>query len=249
MKKTKESKGFRIFFAFYAAVVFFNILFAKIHYGHKLLEILEKTGYIEKTNEGPLSFLGRGTFLFGLPIFILIIFLPQVLRVMKVKDRGLQRCLYVAVVFWIFSILSWSATKLEVSYLAYFIIYGAVLGIIEGVCSTPIHSCWLNDNSLTDDGKREMLKFEDTKWWRGLKLFWVGIIAIVVTGVINWVTSPTPVDEALRKLPALKIQEAFILAFSSVPGIALVIWNIIQRANYIQKKLGDLYKQSGVSQK
>jgi hypothetical protein len=245
MGRRKESKGFRVFFALYATIVFHNILFAKVHYCHRLLQALEKTGYIERITEGPLSFLGWGMFLFGIPIFVLIVFLPQVLRLTRIRDGALQRFLYVAIVFWIFSFLSWFATKVEVSYLAYFLTYGAVLGIIEGVWRVPIHPSWLDDTSLSNEGKCEMLKFEDTKWWRGLKLFWVGIIAIVVTGVINWVTSPAPADEALRKLPALKIQEAFILAFSSIPGIALVIWNIIQRANYIQKKLGDLYKKSG----
>lgn len=242
MAERKESIGFRILFSFYATGVFCCLIFSKMHYAHKLLVLLEEAGYIDKPVDGPISFLGYGVFFFGLPIFILMIFLPKVLGLMRIKDGALERCLYVSVVFWGFSGLAWYGTKLEVSYLAYIISYGAALGIIEGIYRVPVHPEWLDDSHLAIEGKLEMLRFENDKWWRGLRLFWVVIIAIVVTGVINWVTSPSPEDEALKQLPAVKTQQAFILAFSSIPGIALVIWNVIRRTNYIQKKLGELNK-------
>jgi hypothetical protein len=228
----------------YAAGVFYALIFSKVHYTHKLLGLLAETGYIDRPTEGPLSFLGRGIFVFGLAIFVLVVFVPQILRAVRIKDGALVRCLWVSIVFWIFSALAWAGTKIEVSYLAYLIVYGAALGIIEGVYRVPIHPDWLDDPGVTSEGKLDMLKFEDNKWWRGLRLLWVIIIAIVVTGVINWVTSPSPGDETLRKLPAVKIQQAFILAFSSVPGIGLVVWNIIKRTNYIQEKLGELHKKA-----
>lgn len=213
------TKKTRFFFAFYITLVFYIIL---------LLHLSKD----EHINEWVYSL--------GIPIFILSLILPNIMRRWFPKsDKPLQRTLLLAFTFWFFSSLAWffglpSLASDQFSYLAYFTVYGGLFGIVEGVYQNPIHPQFLKDKKLTKEGKKVMLEFENEKWWRGLNLFWVVIIAIAVSGVINWVLTES----------APSLMYAFFLAFSSVPAIAMIVWNIIKRTNYIHSKIGELYKES-----
>ena len=243
--------GFRIFLATCVTLAFCLFFFAKTNYGDKIVETLEIAGYREHIAVGPLTSIGSAGYLLGLPIFLFVLFLPQVmsgvqraLRLVKlrVSDGNLERCLYVATVYWLFSCLGWLVGKLDFLYLAAFVAVGGFYGIVEGIWKASLRPNFLDSDDLTLNGKAEMIKFEDNKWWRGLNLFWIVIVGIAVTGAISFALSPTPLDKAISKVPGYNSAQTAFLALSVVPGIASFIWYFIRRTNYLHRQLGELYR-------
>lgn len=172
------------------------------------------------------------------------------------KNKALQRTLMFACTFWVLSLIAWAFGpglqkvfhKSELfANLAYLIVYGGFFAIVEGVYITPAVPHNLDDPDEIEnpkmgyDGAVKYLRYEYEKWWKGVNMFWGVIIAIVVSGVIDWTIRATA--------PPLNI--AFFLAFSSVPGIAMIVWYIIKKTNAIHESMGKIYeaKNEGTNEK
>lgn len=241
-------EGFRIYFSFYVTAVYYVLLVLKILNRDKILGILVQAGYGEEMRQGLLTSFGNRVYFLGIGVFLLVFFLPQIMRLVG-KDGALERCLYVAVIFWLFSLLAWLTTNLDLPYLGFYIVFGGLFGIVEGIRKVPVLPIYLSDEGLSIGAKCELLKFEDTKWWRGLTLFWAVVITGAVAGVLNWVLGPYPsIGDVKRmpglgKVPGMTFVQGMVMVFSAVPAIALLAWDIIRRTNCIHKKLEDLYKE------
>lgn len=176
----------------------------------------------------------------GILVGILIFLLPYLVRWLPLKDKALQRTLLLASIFWILASIAWvfeagplNITSELFAYLAYFVVYGGFFGIVEGVYKNPVIPLGIDKWNMEPESKIDYLTFEYEKWWKGLNMLWVVIIAIVVSGVINW---------TIRKT-APPLNYAFFLAFSSVPGIAMIVWYMIDKTNSIHRKIRDLYEK------
>lgn len=184
----------------------------------------------------------RWTYLLGFIIFTAILFLS---KWNPFKDVPLFRALLFTATFLFLAAIAWGfgtgihrITSEMYAYLAYYVVYGGFFGIVEGVYMCPLVPQDLDkeeaikDPDMGYDGAIEYLRYEYEKWWRGLNMLWVVIIAIVVSGVINWTIQVSA--------PPLNI--AFFLAFSSVPGIAMIVWYMISKTNSIHEAIRNLYE-------
>jgi hypothetical protein len=192
---------------------------------------------------GPLAGLGKGVYGLGLCLFLFSVFLPRLLKELEGgKTRALEGCLSLAGAFWLLSILGWLGSRISLNSLAHFIAFGGFFGIIEGIYRVPFRPHWLKDTAISIEGKKELLKYENTKWWQGLAIFWALIISIVVTGLLSYsIALPKPVGET-REAYQKGLAILLIPAGCSIPGIAMVVWNVIKRTNLIQEELAKLYK-------
>lgn len=155
------------------------------------------------------------------------------------KDEALQRILMFANMFWTLALVAWAlGPGIQIvinhselyAYLSYFIIYGGFFGIVEGVYIIPVVPAEkIEDSAMGYSGAVEYLRYEDEKWWRGLNMLWPGIMPTFVPGIINWTTQGTT-------------SLAFFLTFSSVPGIAMIVWYVIEKTNAIHERIREIYE-------
>ena len=193
---------------------------------------------------GPLAILGNGVYCFALPVFAFSLALHKIIPSTPKKTRSLESCLALAVVCWLFSSLAWLGSRLSVISLAHLFTLGGFWGIIEGVYRVPIVPSWIDNSNLPVEAKRELLKYEFNKWWQGLNIFWALIITAVVAGLLTYgATLPQPIGEAHER----SLLNILIPAGCSVPGIAMIVWNVIKRTQYIQESLLELWRKRSKS--
>ena len=242
-----NKSAFRIIFATIVTAVCCSVLYAKVNFN-------EKYFFSPEPGSNALGFIGDLRYFIALPIFPLVFWLPDICGFLNRRIKGLEsslaRALYVSIIFSLFSYIAYLTTIPDFPYLFYFLGFSVAYGIVELIWSMPFHPDYLDRQDLTDDRKAEMLNFGDNKFWRAFNVLWVVFVALVVSGFVSWQLAPLPPEPPNSTLPVLELNRYRLwnrtmliatLVLSLIPAAILIIVNLINRTNYLHKKLGDLY--------
>lgn len=184
---------------------------------------------------GPFQFLGIGVYILAFPLFVLTLFIDKIVpQINSQQTRALEGCIVLAVAFWISAILGWLGSRPYYSSLAHMIALGGLFGIIEGVYRVPVIPKHIIQARINADAKKELLVYENAKWWRGLSIFWAVVTTILIGGLFTFAAR-------LPKVSEKELLHLLTSAFCAIPGIAMIVWNIIKRTNAIHESIFLLY--------
>lgn len=152
------------------------------------------------------------------------------MHLLRVKDDILKRCLFVVFGFFLFSLPGALALEaLSSAPIAYLFLFCGLLGVIEG-----IKKCELNLPPLSKVDKDEviaLLEMESDRWKTGLSLFIPIVMGLTVGGGLAVVFS------APQVISHMMMRHITILLFLVLPGIGVVVWELIKKINYVRDKL------------
>ncbi|MDD5312769.1 MAG: hypothetical protein PHO26_07025 [Dehalococcoidia bacterium] len=236
----------RIISTILISAVFCLILFAKVNYNEKYFFSVEP-------DNAPLSYWGDCRYLLVLPVFLLILLLPQICRflchLIKPMNTSVGRSVYVVIVFALFSSIAYCTTKPDIPYLLYFFAAGAIFGINEALWTIPFHPAYLDKDDLTIDQKADILKFDNDKMWKYFNIVWIIFIAITA-GLISWQLSylpPAPSNStiaAVEQIPYRLWNRTMVITvfmIALISGASLIAYYFIRKTSYLHNRLEDLY--------
>jgi hypothetical protein len=113
-----------------------------------------------------------------------------------------------------------------------------MLGIIDGLKNTDLDLTFLNDRRISEQVKIFKMNTLYDKWFRGLSLFTVFLVSIVIGGGLQWILA-TP--EKVRHITANSI--AVVGAYISVGILWGIYWDIFKKINLIDSKILSLKKE------
>jgi len=170
--------------------------------------------------------------LLGLGVAVLMLFAPRVLGLFRADGNPYVRFISAFIILALFGAISLANFGLDPGYFVWILIFGFIVGIIDGVRSSKIDLSFLDSQDMLPSVKLQKLQSEYDKWWRWLAIFTGCFIAASVSGTLQSVVTN----------PALVRNEASIMFFSILAfmGIGLGVglyWEVIRRTNHITEKI------------
>lgn len=225
---------FRLLFGIYIASAYSLQIFINRH--------LPPTEY-ENMALGPFHFLGIGVYMLAFPLFLFVFLLHKVVPPKNLNQtRALGGCIGLAGGFWILSTIGWLGSKPYYSSLAHMIALGGLFGVVEGVYRVPFVPNHVVQAPIDINAKRELLIYENAKWWHGLSIFWAVIVTALIGGLFTFVSQ-------LPKASERDLLHLLASGFSGIPGVAMIVWNVLKRTNTVQDAIFSLYLKEAQSTK
>jgi len=178
----------------------------------------------------------------GLIVIPLLLFVPTILKFLRMRNTPLSRCVYSVALF----ALAYAVTLPNFGWLpslfVWLLAFGFIVGLIDGFNPYTINFSFLKRRDISEQVKLSNLQMEYNKLVWGLNLFTGFVIAAAVTGLMSYILASHPL------VSAEETTMAFAIALYAIVGLALgVYWSAIKQVNLINKKILEIKKTSSTA--
>lgn len=236
MVLVKRNLTLRIIFSSYVAGGFAIIAFLTSYNNPRFLMKLGDEVFRQNISENvPPYSLGYYVLLFAVPIFVAVLWAPNILSLSGTRnqDSAFSRTVYLFLVFSLVALLCvFLNFGFELGFFGMSLLYGFVFGLIDCLSRSNIEFSFLERDDLPLEVKIAKLESEQHKWADGLSLFTVIFLALAISAGLSAVLA-IPSSIRVESVTALTLEFLYVAL-----GIALgIYWNIIQRLNEVSDKL------------